>query len=163
MPRRRLLQSPKRNLMLLLYYHHLSRNNLPKGKGKEEKESRGAEAPVLVRRRRFLVTSTSSRSLARKEKIVIIATINRPLMPARVVDQAKEVVRRQEDSLQLTRPRRSMNHVGTGQRENVDEVKSATSDMLLTCSTQHQTLSLHHQKQPLHFFMTTAMWMNHLS
>ena len=66
---------------------------------------------------------------------------------------AKEVVRRLEDSLQLTRPRRSTNHAGTGQRASVDTVTSATSDMMLTCSTQHQTLNLHdHQKRPLHFF-----------
>ena len=135
---------------------------MPKGKGKEEKESRRAEVPVLARRR-FLVTSTSSRNLARKGRIVSTVTIRRPLMPARMVGMVKEVERHREDSLQPTRPRRSTNHAGTGQRANVVMATSATSDMMLTCSTQHQTLNLHHQKQPLHFFTTTAMWMNHLS
>ena len=68
MQRRRPLQSPKRNLMLLLYYHHLNQNNMPKEKGKEEKESQRAEVPVLVTRRRYHVTSISLRSLAGKGK-----------------------------------------------------------------------------------------------
>ena len=68
--RRRPLQSPKRNLMLLLYYHHLNQNNMPKEKGKEEKESQRAEVPVLVTIRRYHVTSISLRSLAGKERTV---------------------------------------------------------------------------------------------
>ena len=67
-------------------------------------------------------------------------------MPVRVVDQAKEVVRRQEDSLQLTKPRRLTNHAGTGLRGNVDMVTSATSGMTLIYSIQPRTLSHHRQK-----------------
>ena len=160
LPRRKQLRSPKQNLMLLLYYHHLSRNNIQKEKGKEEKESRSAEVPVLVRRRRFLVTSISSRSLARRGKIVNIATVKRLLMLARAVDPAKGVVKRQEDSLQQTRPRRSTNHAGTGLRGSVDMVTSATNDAMPICSTRPRTLDRHRQKRLLHFYMMTVMWMN---
>ena len=85
------------------------------------------------------------------------------LMLARVVGMVKEVVKHQEDNLQQTRPRRSTSHAGTGQRANVDMATSATSGMMLTCSTLHQIPSLHHRKQPLHFSTTTVMWMSHLS
>ena len=163
MQRRSLLQSPKRSLMPLLYYHHLNQSNMPKEKGKEEKGSRRAEVPVLVTRRRYHVTSISSRSLAEKERTVNTVMTKRHLMLARVVDMLKEAVKHQEDNLQQTRPRRSTSHAGTGQRANVDMATSATSDMMLTCSTLHQTPSLHHRKQPLHFSTTTVMWMSHLS
>jgi hypothetical protein len=136
---------------------------MPKEKGKEEKGSQRAEVPVLVTRRRYHVTSISSRSLAEKERTVNTVMTKRHLMLARVVDMVKEAVKHQEDNLQQTRPRRSTSHAGTGQRANVDMATSATSDMMLTCSTLHQTPSLHHRKQPLHFSTTTVMWMSHLS
>ena len=161
--RRRLLQSPKRNLTRLLYYHHLNQSNMPKEKGKEEKESQRAEVPVLVTRRRYHATSISSRSLAEKERTVNTVTTKRHLMLARVVGMVKGVVKHQEDNLQQTRPRRSTSHAGTGRRANVDMVTSATSGMMLTCSILHQIPSLHHRKQPLHFSTTTVMWMSHLS
>ena len=163
MQRRSLLQSPKRSLMPLLYYHHLNQSNMPKEKGKEEKGSQRAEVPALVTRRRYHVTSISSRSLAEKERTVNTVMTKRHLMLARVVDMVKEAVKHQEDNLQQTRPRRSTSHAGTGQRANVDMATSATSDMMLICSTLHQTPSLHHRKQPLHFSTTTVMWMSHLS
>ena len=163
MQRRRLLQSPRRKLMLLLYYHHLSQSNMPKEKGREEKENQRAEVPVLVTRRRYHVTSISLRSLAGKERTVNTVMIKRHLMPAGAVDMVKAVVKHQEDNLLPIRPRRSTNHVGTGQRANVDMVTSATSGMMPTCSTLHQIPNLHHRKQPLHSFTTTAMWMSHLS
>ena len=163
MQRRSLLQSPKRSLMPLLYYPHLNQSNMPKEKGKEEKGSQRAEVPVLVTRRRYHVTSISSRSLAEKERTVNTVMTKRHLMLARVVDMVKEAVKHQEDNLQQTRPRRSTSHAGTGQRANVDMATSATSDMMLTCSTLHQTPSLHHRKQPRHFSTTTVMWMSHPS
>ena len=158
--RRKQLRNPKQNLKLLLYYHHLSRNNIQKGKGEEERGSQRAEVPALAKRRRSLVTSTSSRNLARREKIVNIATIKRPSVLARAVDQAKGVVRLREDNLQRTRSRRLTSHAGTGQRGSVDMVINATNDMTRICSTQHLTLSRRHQKRPLHFYVMTVMWMN---
>ena len=157
-------QSPKQSLMLLLYYHHLNRSNMPKEKGKEEKENQRAEVPVLATKRRYHVTSTSSRNLAGKERTVSTAMIKRCLTPARAVDMVKGAARRPEDNPQLTRPRRSTSHVGTGQKANVDMVTSVTNDMMLICSTLHQTQNLHRpQKRPLHFSTTTATWMSHLS
>ena len=156
-------QSPKRNLTRLLYYHHLNQSNMPKEKGKEEKESQRVEVPVLVTRRRYHATSISSRSLAEKGRTVNTVMIKRHLMLARVVGMVKEVVKHQEDNLQPTRPRRSTSHAGTGQKANVGMVTSATSGMTLTYSTLHQIPNLHHRKQPLHFSTTTVMWMSHLS
>ena len=164
MQRKRPLRSPKQSLMLLLYYHHLNRSNMPKEKGKEENENQRAEVPVLATKRRYHVTSTSSRNLAGKERTVSTAMIKRCLTPARAVDMVKGAARRPEDNPQLTRPRRSTSHVGTGQKANVDMVTSVTNDMTLICSTLHQTQNLHRpQKRPLHFSTTTATWMSHLS
>ena len=149
--------------MPLLYYHHLNQSNMPKEKGKEERGSQRAEVPVLVTRRRYHAISISSRSLAGKERTANTVTTKRPLTLARVVDMVKEVVKHQEDNLQQTRPRRSTSHAGTGRRANVDMATSATSGMMLTCSTLHQIPSLHHRRQPLHFSTTTATRMSHLS
>jgi hypothetical protein len=70
--------------------------------------------------------------------------------------QAKVVERHQEDNLQLTRPRRSMNLAGTGLRGNADMVTSATSDMMHIFLILLQTQSHHLQRQPLHFYMMIA-------
>ena len=128
-----------------------------KGKGKEEKESQRAEVPVLATRRRYHVTSISSRNLAGKGRTVSTAMIKRCLTPARAADMVKGAARRPEDNPQLTRPRRSTSHVGTGQKANVDMVTSVTNDMTLICLTLRQTQNLHRpQKRPLHFSTTTA-------
>ena len=124
-------------LMLVQYYHHHNQNNMPRVK--ENVGSQEQEVQVQRIRRKSHVISISLRNHARTARNVNIAMIRRSSTPPRM-EKARAAERLQEVRLRPTRPRRLMNHVGTGQKDIVGTVTNAENVMMLIFSRQRQMM-----------------------
>ena len=167
-PRRRLRrkqhQRPRQRRKLVQYYHHLNRSNMQRVTGRHV-GSQGLKVQVQRIRRRSHVISTFSTSHVRKGKIVNTVMIRKSSTRTKLEMVAKVAEKHREANHLPTGRRRSMNHVGIGQKGNVDMGISATRGMTHICSRRHSMLMLHLPLplRLLHYIMVTTVTMNLLS
>ena len=164
LPRRRQHLRRRPRLRQLQFYHHLNQNSMQKEKGKVKGKETGdqtAEVLVLDPRRRSHATSISSRKHAEKAKIVNTVTTKRCLMRTRTRKVMVESQELREVNLQRTRPRRLMNHAGTGLRASADMETNATNVTILIYSTLLRTPKHQAQRLLLHLSMNGVMTKGH--